>query len=68
MRSFVARATVSFDVYQSFDLSDELYERAIKKYGDLDEYAAKELPGDEYEPGQLNEGSEWTFREVTETT
>lgn len=68
MRTFVARATVSFDVYQSFEMSDDLYKRAMEKYGDLDEYAATELDGDNYEANIKASDSEWIFREVTETT
>ena len=68
MRTFVARATVSFDVYQTFEMSDELYKRAMTKYGNLDEYAAKELDGGNYEAQGITSGSEWIFRGVSETT
>ena len=68
MRSFLAKATVSFDVIASFDLTDENYARAMTKYGDLDAFAASELKGEQYESMPNGDGSEWTFRGVMETT
>jgi hypothetical protein len=67
MRSFLARATVSFDVIASFELSDTEYKRAILKYGDLDAFASNEIPGDLYEAGPGTE-NDFTFRGVMETT
>ena len=67
MRSFLARATVSFDVIAGFDMTDAEYKRAITKYGDLDAFASNELQGDAYESGPQSE-SDWQFRGVMETT
>ena len=67
MRSFLARATVSFDVIAGFELTDAEYERAIAKYGDLDAFAANEIKGDLYEAGPGTE-NDFTFRGVMETT
>lgn len=67
MRSFLARATVSFDVIAGFELTDAEYKRAITKYGDLDAFAANEINGDLYESGPQSE-SDWQLRGVMETT
>jgi len=68
MRSFLAKATISFDVIADFQLTDENYERAMTKYGDLDAFAANELKGEQYEALPNHDGSDWTFRGVMETT
>ena len=68
MRTFLARATIKFDVIASFELTDEEYTRAITKYGDLDAYAANELHGEAYNADPVEQKSSFNFRSVTETT
>jgi|TARA_B110000240_G_C13259242_1_gene350882 hypothetical protein len=67
MRSFLAKATVSFDVIAGFELTDTEYKRAITKYGDLDTFAANEIKGDQYTAGPESD-SDFQFRAVMETT
>ena len=68
-RTFLARSTVSFDVVADFQLTPKEYKQAIKKYGDLDQYAASEIDGSRYEANPASEtGSDFAFRGVIETT
>ena len=69
-RTFQSRSTVSFDVVADFQLTPKEYKQAIKKYGDLDQYAASEIDGSRYEaiPALYEALSDFTFRGVIEIT
>ena len=67
MRTFRATATVSFNVQATFTLTKDEFKRAELKYGDLDAFAQNELNGEDYE-AQIENGSAFTFRDVSEIT